>query len=90
MSLPNAARLAFALALAGCHAPAPTPPGGEPCEGAYRHLGDFGCEPKKPYSGTWIDVCRTGRENGLFDLRCISAADNVPAVEKCGVTCTGH
>jgi len=78
-----------ALALA-CSGPGPKPPGTDPCDAAYLHLDQVGCEPKKPASSSWVEVCRVSRLSGLFDLRCMNAADNVPAVEKCGVTCVGH
>jgi hypothetical protein len=78
---------AIAFALAGCPLPPGPPPGSDDCERAYSHLGDLGCEPLKPESGTWIDVCRNGRRNGVFELRCMNAATSLDALKACGVSC---
>jgi hypothetical protein len=76
--------LPFFLALA---CTPPKPPAGEECDQAFGHLVDIGCEPAHPDSGTWVDVCRNGRRNGLFGLRCINAAPSRAALRECGVTC---
>jgi len=79
--------VALVALVAGCPMP-PTPPGGEECDAAYGHLADVGCEPPKPASGTWVDVCRNGRRNGVFELKCLNRASTTDALKVCGVTCT--
>lgn len=69
-------------------APAPTPnPGDDACGHAYAHLFAVGCTPVPPKSGTWVDVCRTDRQNGLFPLKCINSVTSVAQALKCGVAC---
>jgi hypothetical protein len=92
----------LALALATCQ-PIPPPPSPPPvpdadaapppdarpddCALAFQHLIGIGCEPRKPASGMWIDVCRNARRNGLFELECINRASTVAAARQCGVVC---
>jgi len=75
----------YFAALAACQPPAP--PGANDCDRAFGHLVDIGCDPVRPATGTWVDVCRNGRRNGVFELRCINAATSAAALKQCGVTC---
>lgn len=74
--------------VAACHPIPPSPPGDDDCGRAYEHLGAVGCEPSKPESGTWIDVCRNARHNGLMSLRCVDTAQTFEAADRCGVNCS--
>lgn len=72
---------------ADAYAPGPI----DACEASYRHLVAIGCRPKGTAAGTpWQDVCRVGRENGVFALHCINVANTVAAANKCGVGCSGN
>jgi hypothetical protein len=82
----KSALFAVALALAACQPPTP-PPGGEECDRAYEHLRFIRCEPVRPISGTWVDVCRNARRNGLMSLKCVRDALDVDAAQRCGVSC---
>jgi hypothetical protein len=78
----------FAILATGCPPAPPSPPTtGDECEGAYGHLVSLRCEPIRPTSGTWVDVCRNARRNGLFSLRCVRAARDRDTVQSCGVSC---
>ena len=67
---------------------APDPnPGDDACGHAYQHLIVAGCNPVPPASGTWVDVCRNDRKNGLFPLKCINTARSTTDAVRCGVTC---
>lgn len=76
-----------AFALAACPLPPSPVDPGDDCDKAYGHLRAVACEPLRPSSGTWLDVCRNARRNGLFPLNCVNAAGTRGAVEACGVTC---
>lgn len=80
--------LAVVVAVVAACKPPVTPVDGDECERAYGHLGAVGCEPSKPESGTWVDVCRNGRRNGLFALSCINRAATFDAADQCGVNCS--
>jgi hypothetical protein len=71
-----------------CMPPSPPGPAGEDCDRAYAHLGSVGCEPPKPATGTWIEVCRNARRNGLMPLGCINRAATFAAADACGVSCS--
>lgn len=81
--------LSLLVFVTGCHAipPSPPVPDSSDCDRAYEHLGAVGCEPSKPESGTWIDVCKNARRNGLMPLTCINAARTFEAADLCGVNC---
>lgn len=76
-----------AVALVGCPLPPSPPDPGDDCDRAYGHIQSIKCEPLRPSSGTWLDVCRNARRNGLFPLNCVNAATSRDAVQECGVTC---
>jgi hypothetical protein len=80
--------IALAVLVAACHPIPPSPPDpGDDCGRAYEHLGAVGCEPSRPESGTWVDVCRNARRNGLMALGCINRAATFAAADACGVNC---
>jgi hypothetical protein len=58
------------------------------CALSLKHLAAIGCEPRKPVTGTWLEVCRHDRQNGVFELSCMNRASTVDAAQKCGVVCS--
>lgn len=57
------------------------------CEWSHQHLIGIGCTPKDPATGTWVDVCRSDRQHGAFQLRGINAAMSVAEAHQAGVNC---
>jgi hypothetical protein len=77
----------FAALAVACIPPPSPPTDGDDCDRAYGHLRAVECEPLRPESGTWVDVCRNARQNGLFGLKCINAARSIDEAQRCGVSC---
>jgi hypothetical protein len=82
--------------------PAPAPDGAPPaprdldaapgpsdaCRRSYDHLVHIHCTPQEPSVGTWIDVCRNGRQHGTFRLDGIDRATTTDEARRAGVNCT--
>lgn len=58
------------------------------CRRSYDHLVSIHCHPQEPTVGTWLDVCRNGRQHGTFRLDGIDRATTSDEARKAGVSCT--
>jgi len=73
--------------------PAPTaldaaPGPSDACRRSYDHLVFIHCTPREPSVGTWVDVCRNGRQHGGFRLDGIDRATTPDEARSAGVNCT--
>ncbi|HMI84885.1 MAG TPA: hypothetical protein VK550_12380 [Polyangiaceae bacterium] len=58
------------------------------CRRSYDHLLLIHCTPQQPTVGTWVDVCRNGRQHGAFRLDGIDRATTPDEARRAGVNCT--
>lgn len=58
------------------------------CRKSYDHLVRIHCRPQEPSVGTWLDVCRNGRQHGTFRLDGIDRATTPDEAKRAGVNCT--
>jgi hypothetical protein len=58
------------------------------CRRSYEHLLLIHCNPQQPTVGTWVDVCRNGRQHGAFRLDGIDRATTPEEARAAGVNCT--
>jgi hypothetical protein len=57
------------------------------CRRSYDHLVAIHCIPREPSVGTWVDVCRNGRQHGAFRLDGLDRATTPDEARRAGADC---
>jgi hypothetical protein len=69
--------------------PEAAPGPSDACRRSYDHLVLIHCIPREPTVGTWVDVCRNGRQHGTFRLDGMDRAATPEEARRAGVDCQG-